>query len=89
MEKNHQQVYFPVKMTEFFLIQQLAITHHTQDLVGLTDVAEILKCSRQNIRKYAIGYPYFPRPAVTGIISAMAFVGTCHIRQVFDSRDDY
>lgn len=36
------------------------------DLVGLTDVAEILDCSRQNIRKYAIGYPNFPRPAVTG-----------------------
>ncbi len=27
------------------------------DLVGLTDVAEILNCSRQNIRKYAVGYP--------------------------------
>jgi len=36
------------------------------DLVGLTDVAEILDCSRQNIRKYVIGYPNFPRPAVTG-----------------------
>lgn len=36
------------------------------DLVGLTDVADILNCSRQNIRKYAIGYPDFPRPAVTG-----------------------
>jgi len=36
------------------------------DLVGLTEVAEILDCSRQNIRKYAIGYPNFPRPAVTG-----------------------
>ena len=36
------------------------------DLVGLTDVAEILDCSRQNIRKYVVGYPNFPRPAVTG-----------------------
>lgn len=36
------------------------------DMVGLTDVAEILNCSRQNIRKYAIGYPNFPRPAITG-----------------------
>lgn len=36
------------------------------DLVGLTDIAEILGCSRQNIRKYAVGYPDFPRPAVSG-----------------------
>lgn len=36
------------------------------DMVGLTDVAEILDCSRQNIRKYAVGYPNFPRPAITG-----------------------
>ena len=36
------------------------------DLVGLTDIAEILECSRQNIRKYAVGYPDFPRPAVSG-----------------------
>ena len=36
------------------------------DLVGLTDVADILECSRQNVRKYAVGYPNFPHPAVTG-----------------------
>ncbi len=36
------------------------------DLVGLTDVAEILNFSRQNIRKYAVSYPNFPRPTVTG-----------------------
>ncbi len=36
------------------------------DMVGLTDVAEILHCSRQNIRKYAVGYANFPRPAITG-----------------------
>ena len=36
------------------------------DMVGLTDVGEILDCSRQNIRKYAVGYPIFPRPAITG-----------------------
>ncbi len=36
------------------------------DMVGLTDVAELLECSRQNIRKYAVGYPDFPRPAITG-----------------------
>jgi hypothetical protein len=36
------------------------------DMVGLTDVAKILDCSRQNIRKYAVGHPNFPRPVVTG-----------------------
>ena len=36
------------------------------DMVGLTDVAEILDCSRQNIRKYAVGHSRFPRPVVTG-----------------------
>ena len=36
------------------------------DLVGLTDVAEILACSRQNIRKYMDAYREFPRPAFTG-----------------------
>lgn len=36
------------------------------DMVGLTDISEILDCSRQNIRKYAVGYSNFPRPAITG-----------------------
>lgn len=36
------------------------------DLVGLTDVAEILHCSRQNIRKYMVSYREFPHPTVTG-----------------------
>jgi len=36
------------------------------DLVGLTDVAQILACSRQNIRKYMDTYHEFPRPAFTG-----------------------
>ena len=36
------------------------------DMVGITDVAEILHCSRQNIRKYAVGHPNFPHPTVTG-----------------------
>jgi hypothetical protein len=27
-EGNNQQTYFPVKMPEFFLIQQLSIAHH-------------------------------------------------------------
>lgn len=36
------------------------------DLVGLSDVAEILECSRQNIRKYMNKYAEFPHPAFTG-----------------------
>lgn len=36
------------------------------DLVGLTDVAKILNCSRQNVRKYMKAYADFPRPIHTG-----------------------
>lgn len=36
------------------------------DLVGLTDVAKILNCSRQNVRKYMNTYPDFPKPIHTG-----------------------
>ncbi len=36
------------------------------DLVGLTDVAEMLDCSRQNIRKYMQTYHSFPPPAYSG-----------------------
>lgn len=36
------------------------------DLVGLSDVAEILDCSRQNIRKYMNKYAEFPHPMFTG-----------------------
>jgi len=36
------------------------------DMVGLTDVAEILGCSRQNVRKIMLSHPNFPRPVVTG-----------------------
>lgn len=39
------------------------------DLVGLTDVAEILQCSRQNVRKYMVGYVDFPKPVYTGTAS--------------------
>mgnify|MGYP001561638178 CR=1 FL=1 len=39
------------------------------DLVGLTDVAEIVKCSRQNVRKYMVSYPDFPKPVYTGTTS--------------------
>ncbi len=36
------------------------------DLVGLTDVAAILNCSRQNVRKYMVKYLDFPKPVHTG-----------------------
>lgn len=36
------------------------------DLVGLTDVAKILNCSRQNVRKYMVKYADFPKPIHTG-----------------------
>jgi len=47
-------------------IPEATLIEAKPDLVGLTDIAEILGCSRQNIRKYAVGYPDFPRPAVSG-----------------------
>ena len=46
-------------------IPGVSLVEAKPDLVGLTDVAEILDCSRQNIRKYAVGYPNFPRPVVS------------------------
>jgi len=36
------------------------------DLVGLSEVADILQCSRQNIRKYMVTYREFPRPVHSG-----------------------
>ncbi len=39
------------------------------DLVGLSDVAKILDCSRQNVRKYMKTYIDFPKPVHTGIAS--------------------
>lgn len=38
------------------------LTEAKPDLVGLTDVAQILQCSRQNVRKYMMTYKDFPRP---------------------------
>jgi len=42
------------------------LTEASPDLVGLTDVAAILQCSRQNIRKYMVSYAEFPKPVYTG-----------------------
>ncbi len=47
-------------------IPGVELTEAKPDLVGLTDVAEILNCSRQNIRKYMVAYRDFPRPVFTG-----------------------
>jgi len=39
------------------------------DLVGLSDVADILQCSRQNVRKYMVNYAGFPKPVYSGAAS--------------------
>jgi hypothetical protein len=44
-------------------IPKAKLIEATPDLVGLTDIAEILGCSRQNIRKLVIGHrSLFPSP---------------------------
>lgn len=45
------------------------LTEAKPDLVGLSDVAEILHCSRQNVRKFMVGYMDFPKPVYTGTAS--------------------
>jgi len=47
-------------------IPSASLVEAKPDMVGLTDVAEILNCSRQNVRKTMLGHPNFPRPVVTG-----------------------
>ena len=44
------------------------------DLVGITDIAELLGCSRQNIRKLAMGgNSNFPSPSVSGSVPLWHF----------------
>lgn len=48
-------------------IPEARLVEATPDLVGLTDIAEILGCSRQNIRKLVIGNKsVFPSPVHEG-----------------------
>jgi hypothetical protein len=48
-------------------IPEARLVEATPDLVGLTDIAEILGCSRQNIRKLVIGNKsIFPSPIHEG-----------------------
>ncbi len=48
-------------------IPDARLVEATPDLVGLTDMAEMLGCSRQNIRKLVIGNkPAFPSPIHDG-----------------------
>lgn len=48
-------------------IPKAKLIEATPDLVGLTDIAEILGCSRQNIRKLVIGHKsIFPSPIHEG-----------------------
>lgn len=44
------------------------------DLVGISDIAALLECSRQNVRKLATnGNSNFPRPAVSGSVPLWHF----------------
>ena len=43
-----------------------ALIEAKPDLVGLTDLATLLKCSRQNVRKYMFNHAGFPKPVHTG-----------------------
>lgn len=48
-------------------IPEASLIEATPDLVGLTDIAEIVGCSRQNIRKIVIGHKsVFPPPIHEG-----------------------
>lgn len=48
-------------------IPEASLIEATPDLVGLTDIAEIVGCSRQNIRKIVIGHKsMFPSPIHEG-----------------------
>lgn len=44
------------------------------DLVGISDIAELLECSRQNIRKFTVdAQSQFPRPSVSGSVPLWHF----------------
>lgn len=47
-------------------IPGVAIIEVSPDLVGMTDIARLLGCSRQNIRKYVMSGSGFPKPIHAG-----------------------
>lgn len=51
------------------VIPTAVLVEATPDLVGLTDIADIMGCSRQNIRKIAVASEGFPSPMHEGVAS--------------------
>lgn len=51
------------------VIPTATLIEATPDLVGLTDIAELVGCSRQNIRKIAVAASDFPSPVHEGSLS--------------------
>jgi predicted DNA-binding transcriptional regulator AlpA len=47
-------------------VPEARLIEATPDLVGLTDVAEVMGVTRQNMRKLVINYPNFPTPVHEG-----------------------
>ncbi len=47
-------------------VPQARLIEVTPDLVGLTDVAEVMGVTRQNMRKLVVAYPSFPTPVHEG-----------------------
>ncbi len=47
-------------------IPDAEIVEVSPDLVGMTDIARLLGCSRQNVRKYALSTTTFPKPLHAG-----------------------
>lgn len=68
-------------------IPEAKLSEATPDLVGLTDIAEILGCSRQNIRKLAIGSrALFPSPIHEG---SVALWHLAKVLQWFKAKGNY
>ena len=47
-------------------VPEARLIEATPDLVGLTDVAEVMGVTRQNMRKLVVSYPTFPTPVHEG-----------------------
>ena len=68
-------------------IPKAKLIEATPDLVGLTDIAEILGCSRQNIRKLVIGHrSIFPSPIHEG---SAAIWHLANVLQWFKAKGSY
>jgi hypothetical protein len=68
-------------------VPQAKLIEATPDLVGLTDIADILGCSRQNIRKLVIGHrSIFPSPIHEG---SAAIWHLANVLQWFKAKGNY